>query len=439
MSFPTNFVNDFTDRNFSDDNLTKGTNQNDLIVADFGNDIIHGLLGNDDIYGNIGNDKLYGDGGNDKLIGSFGNDLLDGGSGIDTADYSGLNTAITLEAVGVVNKGINGQDTIANIERIIGAVGQDNSIDGSTGISPLTSFNVNLEQEKLTVQGIPELGNVDFTIENFVNVTGTSQNDTIKGDSNNNILEGGKGADLFIGSAGNDIIAGNNEAGIQDNADDTIRYQGFGITLKTTGTVEKNGVGTDQLVRVETIEGDVNENNSIDGSDATGASFNVDLGNQFLNISVIDGPVLDRTVINFKNVIGTSGADTIVDSNLSNDLQGGKGEDTITTSEGNDTVSGGKGNDIIVADLGQDVLSGGDGKDLFVLEKDGQVSFTKSGDDDFAIITDFETGVDKIELLGSSNDYDFTLNASETLIANNNDLIAVVQGDFNSNTDVEFV
>ncbi len=203
MLFPTNFVNkDFADRNFSDDNLIEGTNQNDLIVADFGDNIIRGLLGNDEIYSSIGNDQIYGNGGNDRLIGSLGNDLLDGGSeiigGQDTADYSGLTTAITLEAVGVVNKGINGQDIIVNIERIIGAVDQENTIDGSAGASILTSFNVNLEQEKLTVKSIPTLGDVNFIVENFVNIIGTSQDDTIQGDSNNNTLEGGEDADLLI-------------------------------------------------------------------------------------------------------------------------------------------------------------------------------------------------------------------------------------------------
>ena len=442
MLFPTNFVNqDFADRNFSDDNLIEGTNQNDLIVVDFGNNIIRGLFGNDEIYGSIGNDQIYGNGGNDRLIGSLGNDLLDGGSeiigGQDTADYSGLTTAITLEAVGVVNKGINGQDIIVNIERIIGAVDQENTIDGSAGASILTSFNVNLEQEKLTVKSIPILGDVNFIVENFVNVIGTSQDDTIQGDSNNNTLEGGEGADLFIGSAGNDIIAGNDLAGKEDNAEDTVRYQGFGITLKATGTDEKDGVGTDQLVRVETIEGDANTDNTIDGSDATSASFNVDLDNQSLNINVTDGPILDRTVINFKNVIGTSDADIIIDSSLNNDLQGKQGADTITTSEGNDTVSGGDGNDTIVADLGEDVLSGGNGNDLFVLGGDGQVFFTQSGDKDFATITDFESGVDKIQLLGVREDYTFTANSISS--NNDGDLIAVVQGDFDSSKDVDFV
>ncbi len=439
MSSSINFVNDFADGNFSDDNSVNGTIHDDFIVGDFGNNTINGLLGNDDIYGNTGNDEIFADGGNDRLIGSAGNDLLNGGSGRDTADYSGLDTAVTLEAVGVVNKGGNGQDTIVDIERIVGAAGQKNTIDGSTGTSPLTSFDVNLEQETLTVRDVPSLGDVDFTVRNFVNVTGTSQDDTIQGDSKNNTLEGGEGEDLFLGSAGNDVIAGNDEAGTEDNANDTVRYQGFGITLKATGVVKKDGFGKDQLIRVETIEGDANQENTIDGGNRRDVSLNVDLGNDSLNINVVDGPVLDRTVINFQHVIGTAGADTIIDNDLDNNINGRRGQDIITTSEGNDTVSGGRGKDTIIADVGQDVLSGGRAKDTFVLTVDGQISFTESGDEDFATITDFETK-DTIQLLGSSSDYNFTPDGSNLEISTSNgDLIAVVQGDFDPNADVEFV
>lgn len=52
-----------------------------------------------------------------------------------------------------------GTDQILNIETIVGAVGFDNAIDGSTGISGVTFFDIDLSAKRLTVRDIPGLGN----------------------------------------------------------------------------------------------------------------------------------------------------------------------------------------------------------------------------------------------------------------------------------------
>ena len=127
---------------------------------------------NDSLHGTEGNDTLEGLGGNDILFESSGNDILNGGEGTDTADYSDLNVPITLERAGRIDKGsANGTDRILGIETIIGSNGQANSIDGSTGTSGVTSFIVNLNEERLTVQDVPLSRPTDFTfnIQNFVN------------------------------------------------------------------------------------------------------------------------------------------------------------------------------------------------------------------------------------------------------------------------------
>ena len=442
---------DVLDGGANDDELF-GQGGSDSLIGGSGNDLLSGGGGSDTLDGGDGDDELFGGGKADTLIGSLGDDLLDGEKGTDVADYSDLGLAITLQAVGLVGKGTNstgGTDTIKNIEHIIGAVGEANSIDGSTGTNPLTSFNVNLKNETLTVNGIP--GDPTFSIENFVNVIGTSQDDTIKGDDNNNILEGGEGSDLFISSGGNDVIAGNLNSSpfVDDGADDTVRYQDVAITLKPTGEVVKDGVATDQLIRVETIEGDSNETNTIDASTAgAGASIDVDLGAESLSINTgvpVIG-VLDRTVINFKDVIGTDGEDTIVDNDLDNELRGGRGSDTITASLGDDTVFGGRGGDRIIADIGVDELTGNEGADIFVLGAGNQASFDDDGAFDFAVITDFVSGTDKIQLAnGIPNSYSIGNSGGSTTISiaplspnGNLDLIAIIDGGFDFNTDVIF-
>ncbi|NJN23303.1 MAG: calcium-binding protein [Acaryochloridaceae cyanobacterium RL_2_7] len=166
----------------------------------------NGTNNNDTLIGNNADNQLSGQGGNDRLVGSRGNDTLDGGTGSDIADYSGLNSAITLEREGIVRKGSNGTDQIQNIETIIGAEGQKNTINGRS--SGITSFDINLTEDRLTVVGIPGLGDLDFNIQNFVNVHGTSRDDTIVGDDGDNKFLGLQGNDFLVGGAGNDTLQG---------------------------------------------------------------------------------------------------------------------------------------------------------------------------------------------------------------------------------------
>ena len=203
---------------------------NDLIIGFGGNDIILGLEGEDTILGGTGNDLLYGgpesafsspvilpffgdddllfgEDGHDRFIGGRGNDLFNGGSGTDKADYTDLGQAITLKAQGVIDKGSLGQDQIIDIETILGAKGQRNSIDGSDD-NGITSFDINLSQKRLVVQDIPRLGDVQFKVRRFLDVTGTNQNDQIVGSNRRNILIGRGGNDHLSGLGGKDTING---------------------------------------------------------------------------------------------------------------------------------------------------------------------------------------------------------------------------------------
>ena len=391
----------------------EGGDGNDLLQGGKGHDLLKGGQGRDTLDGGQGNDTLKGEDGNDILLGSRGNDTLNGGRGHDTADYSHLNTAITLEAVGVVNKGRFGTDQILDIETIIGASGQANTIDGSTGNSGVTSFDIDLSSDRLTVRDIPGLGNQTFNVQNFVNVIGTTQDDSIIGNDEDNIFIGNGGNDFFGGSAGNDIIDGD-DGGADDY--DTVDYTGLGeaITLLPTGIVEKDGgLGTDELIRIETIIGDANKANTIDTSSAgSPVSIDVNLAEESLQINNIPGVgSLHRTVINFVNVIGTHQNDKI-------------------TGDAQDNIINGVG--------GEDNLTGGDGADTFVLGEGGDVFYCDAGFDDAAIIEDFVSGEDTIQLTGSLDDYSFIQNSFTNLITFGDDIIASVNSGFDTTSDFTF-
>lgn len=84
---------------------------------------------------------------------------------------------------------------------------------------------------------------------------------------------------------------------------------------------------------------------------------------------------------NRNNVInGTSANDTI---------DGRGGNDRIDGGAGDDIMLGGAGDDVLISNAGDDVMTGGSGADVFV------VGPRTSG---VITITDFENGVDRIDL-----------------------------------------
>ena len=95
----------------------------------------------------------------------------------------------------------------------------------------------------------------------------------------------------------------------------------------------------------------------------------------------------------------------IVGNERNNSVKSGKGDDTISGNTGNDTVTGGNGNDLIMGDAGNDLLkgeagndtlSGGSGKNTLTGGAGNDVFIYNGGTD---LITDYETGKDKIKLV----------------------------------------
>jgi hypothetical protein len=95
-----------------------------------GNDTIIGSSGHDGLIGFNGNDNIQAGAGDDFVDGAAGNDTIDGGTGLDTAFWGGNRTAFTIArtTTGVTvtdTKGVEGTDTLTNVERL---VFQDNAV-----------------------------------------------------------------------------------------------------------------------------------------------------------------------------------------------------------------------------------------------------------------------------------------------------------------------
>ena len=129
---------------FSSDDIIVGSGQADTLNGFTGEDTMNGGGAGDTMFGGEGDDNMDGDGGadgllggadNDKLRGDGGKDFLNGGAGKDTAYYSEKAAAVVVtlhgsQATGVFVGG-RLEDTIKNIERVVGGDGDDTLIGDS--------------------------------------------------------------------------------------------------------------------------------------------------------------------------------------------------------------------------------------------------------------------------------------------------------------------
>ncbi len=425
----------FTVVNF--DNVI-GTNANDSIIGDSQNNQLSGGNGNDTIDGGTGNDTLTGGAGNDTFKGSQGNDSINGGDGTDTADYSQLGQSITLSGVGTIQKaGGLGQDQLLKVERIVANASiANNTIDASASL-PGVFITVNLQTQSLAANNVPGLGTLPFTVVNFDNVIGTNANDSIIGDNQNNRLSGGNGNDSLNGGLGTDTL----EGGL---GDDTYIIDDSSIDTIT----EAANSGTD-TVRSSVFTYTLGAN--LENLRLTGASAINGTGNNLNN--VINGTDLNGNTLN-----GRAGDDLLIGGSGNDILNGEDGNDVLRGGIDNDRLNGGSGDDILLAVFGGssnllppglgeiDTLTGGTGRDRFILADFVNVYYddnnsTNPGFGDFAIITDFDSSQDRIQLTGSILDYRLEVSGSNTRIfldkpgTEPDEIISVVQGRNNLTVD----
>jgi Ca2+-binding RTX toxin-like protein len=204
--------------------IIAGTSGNDVLYGTAANDVIYGGDGNDVIYGGGGNDLICGGAGDDSLLGESGNDRLDGGAGVnDNAQFIHSTGPVRASLASGVAIG-EGNDTLVNIERLIGSnaadtlignasdnvfvgLGGDDTIDGGPGIDTVKygflpgPIQANLATGVATGEGRDYLTNIE-------RLQGSQANDTLTGDGGDNILSGRDGNDRLDGGAGKDTVDG---------------------------------------------------------------------------------------------------------------------------------------------------------------------------------------------------------------------------------------
>ena len=378
--------------------------------------------------------------GNDRIIGggrNSGNDVIDGGTGNDVLDYSNVLDflGINFDAAGslTVNK-LSGEDKILNIETII--FSPDSRPFASANVGERSGLRIDVDLSKNRFTYSSDLFSAKtITIKNLGGIGAFPGNSRFKGDDRDNGFIGGNGDDIVFGSKGNDLLFGG-------GGNNTLDYSNIGHVIKLLPTarveggpksslietgfsVEKQGIGTDKIRGFSKIIGTSNKKNTIEARSVTTegdnnlASIDLNLATNSLKANAPDRPGSSnyRTyatveVINFTNAIGSRLNDTIVGANKNSELTGGGGNDTITGGNKNDIITG---SDSTARGVGEvDILTGGGGGDKFILGDKNGAYYVGKGNDDYAMITDFNLFQDSISI-GSLKDYSFAADGNNTI------------------------
>lgn len=201
----------------------------------------------------------------------------------------------------------------------------------------------------------------------------------------------------------------------------------------------------------------------------------------------LEGSDIDDSIYGYEGndtILGNSGIDYLFGFDGNDHIDGGLDDDLLYGGFGDDTLLGNNGNDFLIDDFGSDFLDGGAGDDYLVgfvdptlfpdtIEIDTLTGgagadtfvlgyshyslnasvnpvtvsingYAAGGDSDYALITDFNPAEDLILLSSSAEQH--TLGASPVgsatdtgiFLAENNELVAVLQGVSISNFDSGF-
>lgn len=316
-----------------------GTSADELFVGSASDDVLNGAGGHD---------HLKGVGGDDMLTGSSGSDILDGGAGTDTVGFASSSAGVIVDLAAGTSSGKGlGNDTLIDIENVIGSKGDDdisgddgpNRIDGGPGADRMAGRdgddvyvvdNLGDQVVELADQGTDsvETALAAFTLGAFVeNLTHTGTGGFAgTGNAQDNVI---------LGSAGDDILDGRAGADHMEGGDGSDRYF------------------VDQA-------GDIIVDGGITGIDRVDSTVSFTMGADIENLLLRGAGHANGTGNTLDNVMTGNGA--------ANRLEGGDGSDRLSGLDGDDTLRGGDGADRLAGGAGADRMYGGLGDDIYIVD-----------------------------------------------------------------------
>ena len=337
-----------------------------------GNDFITGSSARDNLAGNDGDDVIWGRDGNDYIEGNDGNDWLFAERGADEL-FGGKGDAILHSWTGG--------------DRLFGGEGDDRLHYVNTNAQTHLTGGLGADQF-IIFASVREL-NTRIIIRDF----NPEEDLFIASDVFVFSHDDGVNSYFRFGNTASGPVVLTFENYIQESWDGVADSHG----LTRYGTAHHShdiifATNTDHEIRL----GDGNDYaEGMSGQDEIYGEAGNDLifghaGNDQIyggsgNDDLIGGQGHDE-------LYGGAGNDALDGNDGADLLFGEAGNDRLYGGNGDDIINGGAGNDFIVGDSGDDRLTGGAGADIFSFHYD--LGISTNGD----VITDFEIGIDKIEL-----------------------------------------
>jgi Ca2+-binding RTX toxin-like protein len=406
-------VNGLGGNDVIDASAIAGGHVNLVLNGGQGDDKITGSQGNDTVDGGSGNDTALLGKGDDTYVWNpgDGSDTIDGQSGFDTLLFNGANVSEKIDIsangsharltrdVASISMDLNsiervqlntlgGADTIT-VDDLAGTGVQQMAIslgvtagssqgDGQpdtvviNGTAGDDTISVTSSNGVITVSGLATTVTITgFDAMDRLVINGLGGNDAIDASGLNATMQltedGGDGDDVLIGSSGNDILLG--------GAGNDVLIGGPGQDILDGGT------GDNVLVQSPrssvTAQQAVVPSSQFEGTNGSDHIIAASVGN---NVQ-ITGPGGPQTID------PTAGKPISIDGLAGDDVINASGQSSSTVQF---ILNGGDGNDVLHGGAGNDLLTGGGGADRFAF----------SGFDGIDTITDFQPGVDMIEVSG---------------------------------------
>ncbi len=411
--------NDTLDGGADDDDLNGGA----------GNDSLRGGDGDDLLLGNEGIDTLEGGSGRDVLVGGAGADFLDGGHGLrDILSYGGSDSAVHIDLhTGSAEGGHAEGDTYVNIEGVEGS-SHDDRLLGDNASSILR---------------------------------GLEGDDYIHGRDGHDDIYAGGGQDTALGGGGNDRIFGDfvgdapgsmyfeffttynrgvssveqidnelsllgngyvSELDVTELAASHDKNDHFGVVYYSTITIETAGeyrfamrsddgadltIGDQVVINNDGVHSPRTRANTVyleEGTHDLRLRYFDDIGYETLILNVYGEHVVNGgSSLTDSGLLSSPNDNTYVASLFDDTLFGGQGDDTVVGGFGSDFINGGAGDDVLQGGAGNDTIIDGSGHDtLFGGLGVDEFRFDTSTDDSANVIGDFENGIDRIRISGTT-------------------------------------
>jgi Ca2+-binding RTX toxin-like protein len=260
----------------------------------------------------------------------------------------------------------------------------------STGTTAWISFKADFgpTDTSTTFTGLTAGTKYDFRIQalGVTTLNGLEGNDSLIGADFRESLVGGNGNDYLDGGVGVDTLEGGfgNDTLVVDDLRDAMRE--FGV---------ENGIA-------EGIS-------SLSGRDMVISSITLDLSDNIVDTGKFIEDLKASDSAGDINLSGNRLNNSLIGNDYDNKLFGERGNDSLIGSNGNDQLFGDQGDDWLMGSFVTslkvtnqiDTLTGGTGSDTFALNAvDGgsttTLRYTGYGNADYALITDFEIGKDKV-------------------------------------------